>query len=260
MQAYYFGALIPDAFYYNIIPWPRLPRKVPTITNILHQSDRTANNASAKKLLLAAAKNTEVQLLHVAFSAGVLTHTVSDGIYHGVIDLLLKDWNEPHTAVLGAHRQLETLFDMALWDATRPPLTAFPVGRHTRLPFNATHSLVQFFHFALISPTVPLEVTSVRALRWAFAQQLFLLRLFRWPRAFRPAQWARHVSRGRTDFISSLFYPSIISTETFPILRKIDVNDLSDNLSGNGDLNGNNKALAAYAVNAAVQTIQSVLA
>jgi hypothetical protein len=189
----------------------------------------------------------------VAFAAGVLTHTVADGIFHGVIDYFLTRWNETGLAALGLHRQIETLYDMVLWGSSRPRQADDPLRERSRLSFKEIRFLLDFIHSVLPSPPGAVGATSVPALRWAFTQQLFLLTLFQYPWAFRLAHWARFLSGGRSDCISGLFYPPVVSAETFPVLKKMDLNHLSNGTGFTGDL----KALAGYAVNETVQKIPS---
>lgn len=251
-QAFFFGAIVPDAFFYNLLPWPPVPSGIPVVTKILHQKERQKNDKMAENLLIAASTSHEFRSLKVAFSAGILTHTVSDRIFHGVIDYYVNRWDESGTRAMGTHRQLETLFDMTLLDLSDRTPGDFPLEGFTSLALAETNSLLRFIVSFLVHPPAVLQKNYVRAFKWAYTQQIYLLRLFRRNWAFRPAHWARQYSGGRSDFISSLFYPPVISPETCPVLERINVHDLTDGINFEGDL----PALTQRVTNQAVRRIQ----
>jgi hypothetical protein len=234
-NAFYLGAIIPDAFFYRIIPLPPMPGGLPTISSLLHTKDAAKNDERGEGLFQAIAASPAMWPLKTAFAAGIMTHTISDRIIHAVIDYYIRIWRHTGTVALATHRQFETLMDVAVLASSRVRPADFPLERVISLTADEKECLFRFSVLHYLKESAAPHRAPVRHLRWAHLQQLFFLRLFRTKTLCHCTGLVNRLAGGRMDFLSSLFYPATSRSETFPIANMLDLDALTDGADFQGD-------------------------
>jgi hypothetical protein len=236
LSAFYLGAIIPDAFFYDLIPFCKIPRNSAQIVRTLHSKESLENDQKAVSFFDYIGANPHVWPLTLAFATGIVTHTVSDRIIHRVIDHYTTTWGQEGSLAIASHRQIETLIDMVLLQQSRQHPRNFKLERRTALDWPTRDSLFRFYLGHLIGDSSTLPVCLLKALKRAYAQQLLFLKLF----TVEPLYHIMNLSNKRVASClqawSTLFYPDTVGTQSFPILHKLDLNALTDGRSFTGTL------------------------
>ncbi len=236
LPAFYLGAIIPDAFFYYVIPFPRIPQDCVQIPRALHSKETLKNDQKAVSFFDAIAVDPHVWHLTLAFAAGIVTHTVSDRIIHGVIDHYTTTRGEKGSIAIASHRQLETLIDMVLLQQSRQHPRDFRLEHLINVDQPTQDCLFRFYLGHLIGNNSTLPHSLLRALKRAHAQQRLFLKLFTINALYHIMNLSNKLVASRLKAWSALFYPDTVGTQTFPILHKLDLNDLTDGRSFTGTL------------------------
>ncbi len=236
LSAFYLGAIIPDAFFYDVTPFRKFSQDYSYISRALHQEEGYKNDERALSLFPAIRCNPCHWPLKVAFAAGVVTHTVSDRIIHGVIDYYTTSLGQEGSLATTIHREFETLIDMVLlkrvglhprnfqWE------TLVSVDRTTRA------RLFNFYLTHLMGDQRALHPCLIVALRRAYGQQCFFLKLFTMKSLYHTMNLSNRLMGERVRVWSSLFYPETIGTENLKIMHHLDLDSLTDGRSFLGPL------------------------
>jgi hypothetical protein len=236
LPAFYLGAIIPDAFFYDATPFLGLATANIQITRALHQKEKVQNDARALGFFDAIAMDPYGWPLKVAFAAGIVTHTVSDGVIHDVIDYYTEAWGQEGSLALATHRQLETWMDMVLLQSFHLHPRRFPFQRFIDVHPRSRDILFQFYLSHLVEDKQRPAHHLVRSLKRAHIQQCFCLRLFAVKALYHIMNLSNKLVAGRLGILSSLFYPESLDIEAFPIMDKIDPKALTDDRSFVGPL------------------------
>ena len=238
LPAFYLGAIIPDAFFYDATPFLGLATANIQITRALHQRETVQNDARALGFFDAIAMARRGWFMKVAFAAGILTHTVSDRVVHDVIDYCTETWDQKGSLALATHRQLETLMDMVLLQSCNLHPRQFPLQRFIDVPSRPRDILFQFYLSHLMEDPQRRATHLLRSLKRAHAQQRLCLRLFAVKALYHIMNLSNKLAAGRLGILSSLFYPDRLGVEGFPIMDRIDPHALTDDRSFIGPLPG----------------------
>lgn len=236
LRAFFLGAIIPDAFFYYVIPFPRIPQDCVQIPRALHSKETLKNDQKAMSFFDAVAANPYAWPLTLAFAAGIVTHTVSDRIIHGVVDHYTITGGERGSIALASHRQIETLIDMVLLQHSRQHPRDFRLERLTNVDEPTEDCLFRFYLGHLIGDNTTLPLSLLKALKRAHAQQRLFLKLFTVEPVYHILNLSNKLVGSWLKAWSTLFYPDTVGTQTFPILHKLDLNDLTDGRSFAGTL------------------------
>jgi hypothetical protein len=226
LPAYYLGAIIPDAMFYDVLTIDRISANYLKLVRVLHTKDTAENNQRALRFFSAIRKTPSQWPLKVAFSAGVVTHTVSDGMVHGMIDMMITRWNKKGSVALATHRQLETLMDMVLLKQQGQSAESFPLERLTMLDGPRKDCILVFYLYHLMGGNGLFAPRLLRVLERATSEQLYFLKLFRTTRLYHIVTTLNKLVGGRLESWSSLFYPETIGPEAIPILNRPDLEPL----------------------------------
>jgi hypothetical protein len=251
--AFYLGAIVPDAFFYRVIPLPSMSGGLPTVSSQLHTKDGAKNDERGEGLFQAIAASPAMQPLKTAFAAGIMTHTISDRMIHGVIDYYIRIWRHTGTVALATHRQFETLMDVAVLARSRVRPVDFPLQKILSLTAGQRECLFRFCALHFLKDSAAFHHAPARHLRWAHLQQLFFLKLFRTKGLYRCTGLINRLAGGRLAFLSYLFYPAMVRTGTFPIGNMLDLNALTDGADFQGDV----ASLVSHAATRSVRLIQA---
>ncbi|MBE9581918.1 MAG: zinc dependent phospholipase C family protein [Proteobacteria bacterium] len=229
MRAFCLGAILPDAFAYDVAPLRKIPKEdYVKISQALH-SRKTAKNDETALGLFDAIKASPCRWpLKLAFSAGVVTHTVSDRIIHGVIDHYTTRWNQEGNPAVATHRQFETLIDMALLRELDLHPRCFQLESMVSVDRPTEDCLFLFYLTQLTQDTCPLHPCLLGALRRAHRQQRLFMRLFTVRALYHIVNLSDRLAGGRMETWSSLFYPEMVRIENFPIMDRLDLSALTD--------------------------------
>ena len=119
VPAFYLGAIIPDAFFYDMVPLSRFSRGYYQVSRALHAKETPKNDEKAVAFFDSIGTMPALWPSKVAFAAGIVAHTVSDRIIHGVIDHYTTTWRHVGSLATATHREFETLIDMVLLQELR---------------------------------------------------------------------------------------------------------------------------------------------
>jgi hypothetical protein len=228
LSAYYLGAIIPDAFFYEMSPLRRVSRDYAHICRALHLGETARNDQLAVSFFDSISANPQGWRQKVAFAAGIVTHTVSDRIIHDLIDHYTTSWNEKGSLAMASHRQLETLIDMLLLEQLGSHPRDFLLEGLVDLDKPTEDYLFRYYLTNLLGDSRTLHPSLLRALGRAYAQQRILLKLFALKPLYHIMNFSNKLSAGRLSVLSSLFYPQTVGTQTFPILHRLDLNALTN--------------------------------
>jgi hypothetical protein len=231
IPAFHLGAIIPDAFFYDLIPFYRTSGHNIQISNALHSKDGAKNDQKALSFFDDIADDPHAWPSKVAFAAGIVTHAVSDRIIHGLIDHYTTTWGEKGSIEIASHRQLETLIDMVLLQQSRQHPREFRLDRLTNVDQPALDCLFRFYLGRLVGDSSTLPLCLLKALKRARAQQCLFLKLFTTKPLYHIMNFRNKLLASYLQAWSSLFYPDTVGTQTFPILHKLDLNVLTDGSS-----------------------------
>ncbi len=225
LSSFCLGAIIPDAFLYDLTPFRQVSRHYAHLCRALHSNKRTANDQKAVGFFDAIRVNPDQWQTKTAFAAGIVTHTVTDRIIHGIIDHYTTNWDEKGSLALATHRQLETLIDMVLLDQIGLHPRRFEPEALLDVDKTTEACLLRFYLYQLMGPFKP---NLLNALTRAYAQQRIMLKLFTLKPLYHIVNFLDKPAAGRLLALSNLFYPEAVGSRDFPILDKLDLNALTD--------------------------------
>jgi hypothetical protein len=186
------------------------------------------NDARARGFFAAIATNCPAWSAKFAFAAGIVTHTVSDRIVHGVIDHVIEGLGLRGRPAMAIHRQIETLIDMVLFAQRGCHPGDFDLAKVTRVHDPTRDILFQFYLSQLSPPSNPIDRSLVEALKRAQWQQVSFLKSFSSRTLYRGISISNKVAAGRLQAWSTLFYPRSVGPKVFPILKSLDLERLTD--------------------------------
>ncbi len=236
LSAFYLGAIIPDAFFYDVIRLRKTPQNSVQIARPLHSKETFKNDQKAVSFFDHIGADPRVWTLKLAFAAGIVTHTVSDRIIHGVIHHYTTNWGQKGTLAMASHRQIETLIDMVLLQQSRQHPRDFGLERRTAVDQPTQDRLFRFYLGHLIGDNSTLPVCLLKDLKRAYVQQRLFLKLFTVEPLYHIMNISNKLVASGRQAWSTLFYPDTVGTQTFPILHKLDLNLLTDGRSFTGTL------------------------
>jgi hypothetical protein len=254
-EALHLGAILPDAFFYNLLPWPPAAKGLPTITTILHRKKPEFNDDMAIMLLKRALVEAPGEAL-TAFSAGLISHTVSDRMVHDIIDRDKTLWQETGLKALGSHRQIETALDLMALNLLGLSPRQCSINAFMPSTPEQIDDHIEFAVRYLVSPPLSQRQAAAQATRWAYTQHKAIWRLFTCETAYRTARLFRRVSFGRSEFLSGLFYPRNLCNHSLPILKRLDLKQLTGRTKKIGDF----EALIKLVVEKTMGRIENVFA
>jgi hypothetical protein len=231
LPAFCLGTIIPDAFFYDVAPSLKISKSIVQVSRALHLKETGKNDKRAVGLFEAISLDPRAWHSKAAFAAGIVTHTVSDRIVHGVIDHYTTTWGHEGRLAIASHRQIETLIDMVLLQQSRQHPRDFGLKRRTAVDRPTQDCLFRFYLGHLIGDNSTLPVCLMKALKRAYAQQCLLLKLFTVGPLYHMMNLSNKLAASSLQAWSSLFYPDTVGTQTFPVLHKLDLNALTDGRS-----------------------------
>lgn len=235
-SAFYLGAIVPDAFSYDVAPKRKIPEGYGKVSNALHLKNMAHNDQMAVTLFNAIRVNPVKWPLKVAFATGIVTHTVSDRVFHGVINHYTKEWGQSGSLAIATHRQLETMIDMVMLQQLNLHQKDLQLENFVNINAQAKDCLFRFYLEHMIGDKALLHPDLLNAFNRAYAQQRLFLKLFRIKGLYHIMNLLNSLSAGRLAPWSSLFYPDAVNTKTFPILLRLDLNSLTNDQAFYGDL------------------------
>jgi len=228
LASFYLGAIIPDAFFYDMTPVVRMSGNNLWVSRALHMKDGAENDRKAVGFFKGISPASPVWAAKVAFAAGIVTHTVSDRIIHGVIEYVTRSWGEKNGTAMATHRQLETLIDMVLLQ----PMGISPRRLHLDGLVHVHPSTrdILFCHYLCRVAGAPNAQgpSLVRAFRKAHVQQLFFVKLFAVKGVYEIMAFSNSLAAGRLEPWFRLCYPEKVERTSFPITDRLDLNTLAD--------------------------------
>jgi hypothetical protein len=236
LPAFCLGTIIPDAFFYDLAPSLKISKNIVQVSRALHLKETVKNDERAIGLFEAISLDPRAWHPKAAFAAGIVTHTVSDRIIHGVIDHYTTDWGQKGSVAMASHRQIETLIDMVLLQQSRRHPRDFGLERRTAIDQPTMDCLFRFYLGHLIGDNSSLPICLLKALKRAYAQQRLFLKLFTVQPLYHIMNLSNKLLASCLQTWSTLFYPDTVGTQTFPILHKLDLNALTDGRSFTGTL------------------------
>jgi hypothetical protein len=248
VASFYLGAIIPDAFFYDMTPLVRISKNNLWISRALHMKNAASNDKKAVGFFDAISTTSPAWEAKLAFAAGVVTHTVSDRMVHGVIDHVTKGWDQKDGPAMATHRQMETLIDMVLLQLRHSHPRSFDLAKivHVQDPIR---DILFGFHLSHLTQDSGLVDSSlVRALKRAHAQQILLLKVFASRGLYQTVTLSNRLAAGRLGPWSSLFYPETVEPKAFSILDSLDLEGLTDGRSFSGPLSSLIKAIVRDAI------------
>lgn len=236
LSAFYLGAIVPDAFYYDVVPKRKIPKDYVKVSNALHLKNMAENEQRAVTLFDAIRINPVRWPLKVAFATGIVTHTVSDRMVHSIIDHYTKGWDQRGSLAIATHRQFETLIDMVMLQQLNLHQRDIQLENFVNVNARARDRLFRFYLEHIIGDKALLHPDLLNAFNRAYAQQRLFLKLFRIKGLYHIINLLNSLSAGRLAPWSSLFYPEAVNTKAFPVLLRLDLNSLTDGRAFSGDL------------------------
>jgi len=249
MASFYLGAIIPDAFFYDMTPLVRISKNNLWIPRALHMKETANNDRRAVGFFDGISATSPAWEAKLAFAAGIVTHTVSDRLVHGVIDHITRSWDQMGGPAMATHRQIETLMDMILLQPFGVHPRTFELERLVDVHHSTQDILFGFYLSHLSQASGGWDGSLVRALKRAHAQQIFLLKVFAARGLYQIVALSNRLVAGRLGLWSSLFYPEEIGPKVFPILNRLDLDALTDGRSFSGSLASLMKAVVTDAIN-----------
>ncbi len=228
ISAFFLGAIIPDAFFYDATPFLGLSKNNVQFARALHLKETAENNARALGFFEAIAVDPRAWPSKVAFAAGIVTHTVSDRIVHRVIDDYTRTLDQQGGLATATHRQFETWIDMVLLQALRLHPRDVQLERLADVPHPKRDILLRFYLSHLIEPQRTPDPGMLRSLKLAYAQQRLCLKLFSVKALYHVVNVSNKLATGRLGTWSSLFYPDSAEADGLPIMHRTDSRTLSD--------------------------------
>jgi hypothetical protein len=217
-SAYYLGSIVPDAFFYDLPPFRLNPKKYLWISRALHQKDKTQNDKTAMGFFASISGAPHMWRQKVAFSAGIITHTVTDRIFHDLIEYYNNAWNEEGAEAMGTHREMETLIDMALLKPRNINPRQFGFERHLALDRRTELALYDFY---LAYLTGNRGSSLARLLKRAIKQQGFFMKLFTTRTLYYITKVANSAASNQLRVWHALFYPNTEEPKGSQLISKM---------------------------------------
>jgi hypothetical protein len=221
LPAFYLGAIIPDAFFYDATPFLRLSKSNPQIVWALHLKEAVENDARAVGFFDVLTGQPHEWHAKLAFAAGIVTHTVSDRIIHGVIEHCTRLLDQKAGLVMAAHRELETLMDMVLLRSLGLHPRQFHFERLVDMDHRTRNMLFQFYLCHVTEDHQAAAPRLRRSLSIAFTQQRLCLKLFTVKALYQIMNISNKVAGGRLETWASLFYPDTVGIKGFPVMDRL---------------------------------------
>ena len=223
LGGFFLGAIIPDSVYYDVPPFCLNPHEHSWIAHDLHRHKPADNDAKATALFRAIGTRPYAWKLKVAFSAGVITHTVADRVFHEAIDHYISAWGETGKSAQATHYEIETLIDLLLLQYLGMTPRQFVRKNPIRLDHASVLRLCHFYLNHLMGNGRTPDPKLIHALRMAISQQGLFLRLF----MIRPLGLAVNAmskfTEAQLQAWNRLFYPDRIEHDSFPVLLKLGI-------------------------------------
>ena len=227
-SAYYLGSIIPDALFYDLPPFCFNPKKHIWISRALHHRDSRLNDQKALSLFSSISAATNMWSQKMAFSAGVITHTVADRIFHNLIDYYNNAWREDGSDAMATHREIETLIDMALLKPKNVHPRQFCVDHYIALGRSTECALYRFYLAHLTGHAGRHDRSLINVLKRAIRQQRFFLRLFATRHLYHITKISNKAVSNRLQVWHALFYPDTDEAPSFQLPNKIRANPPDD--------------------------------
>ncbi len=234
--AFYLGAVIPDALFYDLASLGRTSPDCAEICRILHSKDTAKNDQKATGLFDAIAADPARHALKAAFAAGIVTHTVSDRMIHRIVNYYVTKWDQTGSLATATHRELETLIDVILLQQSNTHPRDFQLEKLIDVYPPTKNSLFRFYLANLMQDSRPLRPRLLHTLKRAHGQQVLLLRLFRIVAVYHIVNLINNVLAGRLGAWSSLLYPKAATSRHFPSMKRLNLDALTDGHSFKGDI------------------------
>lgn len=220
-SAYYLGSIFPDALFYDLPPFCLHPGKHLWISKTLHHEDAARNDQTAMGLFSSISSAPHMWAQKIAFSAGIITHTVADRTFHHLIAHYNNAWNEAGAKAMGTHREMETFIDMALLKVRKIHPRKLRLAHYIAMDPRTERALCHFYLAYVTGNNRISNRSLIHVLKRAIDQQRFFSRLF----AARPIY---HITRIGDKVVShhlrlwhALFYPDTEGAENFQFLSKL---------------------------------------
>ena len=236
LSAFYLGAIVPDAFSYDIVPKCKIPYGYDKVSNALHMKNMAENDQRAVTLFDAIRINPVRWPLKVAFATGIITHTVSDRMVHSIINHYAKEWDQKADLATAVHRQIETLIDMAMLEQLNLHPRDIQLETFVNVSSSTRDCLFRFYLEYMIGDKAIFHPYLMNTFKRAYAQQRLFLKLFRMKGLYHIMNLLNSLFAGRLAPWSSLSYPEAVNIKTFPIMLRLDLNSLTDGQTFSGDL------------------------
>ena len=234
--AFFLGAIIPDAFFYDIAPLFDHATHFKKIARALHSKNTMKNIERAKGLFGHIPLKTPMYHSKIAFAAGVVTHVVADRIIHEVIDHYVFHWKHKGSFAMATHREFETWMDMVLLDQASMCPRDFQLKKRVDMPYPLKHCLLGFYLDHVVRDSHLISPCRSAHLARANKQQIYLLRLFSINALFPVMAICNKLTGGRLSPWSSLFYPRSVTAGAFSILKRLDTHALTNGRTFKGTL------------------------
>jgi hypothetical protein len=248
LPAYYLGSIIPDALFYDVPPFRLNPHKHIWLSRAFHLKEKAKNDEKAVSLFRSIAANPRVWRLKMAFAAGIITHTVTDRIFHELIEYYTSTWGEKGTVAMTTHREIETLIDTILLRPLNMGPRQIHLGHFVQLDERTKYTLLRFYVAHLIEDDKAPDPSLLNALKRAHDQQRLFLKLFATLPLYHIMKLSNKFVAGHLRAWHSLFYPKDGGPQSFPVLDKIRLNSLGDESLFDGVLQACREAASNEAI------------
>ncbi|MBW1742288.1 MAG: zinc dependent phospholipase C family protein [Deltaproteobacteria bacterium] len=228
VSAYYLGSIIPDALFYDLPPFRLNPKKHLWISRALHHKDRELNDQKAVGLFSSISAAPHMWSQKMAFSAGIITHTVADRIFHNLIDYYNNAWREEGSDAMATHREIETLIDMALLKPRDMHPRQFCVDHYIALDGPTECALYHFYLAYLTENARGPNHSLVNVLKKAINQQRFFLKLFASRHLYHITKISNNAVSNRLQAWHGLFYPDTDEAQGFQFPNRMRANPPGD--------------------------------
>ena len=220
-SAYYLGAIFPDALFYAWPPFCLHPGKYLWISKALHHKDAARNNQTAANLFSSISGASHMWSEKLAFSAGIITHTVADGTFHDLIAQYNKAWNEAGAEAMGTHREMETFIDMALLKARNIHPKKLRLASYIAMDPRIERGLCHFYLAYVTGNNRISNHSLIHMLKRAIDQQCLFSRLFAARPIYHITRIGDRVLSSRLRLWHALFYPDTQRLESFQFLGRL---------------------------------------
>jgi len=223
-SAYYLGSIIPDALFYDLPLFCLNPKKLIRISRALHHKDRERNDQKAMSFFSSISAAPHMWSQKMAFSAGIITHTVADRVFHKLIDYYNNAWGEEGSDAMATHREIETLIDMTLLKPRDMHPRQFCVKHYIALDQPTECALYRFYLAHLTGHARKPNQALVNILKRAIRQQRFFLKLFSARHLYHITKISNKAVSNRLRVWHALFYPDTDEAPSFQFPHKIGAN------------------------------------